>query len=61
MGKAGVLDMATVFGITLEEALKVSDHNPIWAEFSIVEQPSAYSTPGSNAVIANQGVAYPAR
>jgi hypothetical protein len=61
MGKSGVLDMATVFGITLEEALKVSDHNPIWAEFSIVEQPSAYSTPGSNAVIANQGVAYPAR
>jgi endonuclease/exonuclease/phosphatase family metal-dependent hydrolase len=59
MGKAGVLDMATVFGITMDESLKISDHNPIWAEFSIVEQPSAYSTPGSNAVMANQGLVYP--
>ena len=59
MGKAGVLDMATVFGITMEESLKISDHNPIWAEFSIVEQPSAYSTPGSNAVMANQGFVNP--
>jgi hypothetical protein len=46
--------MSTLFGISMEEALKVSDHNPIWAEFSIVEQPSAYSTPGSG-VMANQG------
>jgi hypothetical protein len=62
MGRSGVLDMATVFGITIDEALKVSDHNPIWAEFSIVEQPSAYSTPTpsmGNAVMANQGFGYP--
>jgi hypothetical protein len=54
--------MATVFGITIDEALKVSDHNPIWAEFSIVEQPSAYSNPTpsmGNAVMANQGFGYP--
>jgi endonuclease/exonuclease/phosphatase family metal-dependent hydrolase len=54
VGRAGVLDMSTLYGISMEEALKVSDHNPIWAEFSIVEQPSAYSTPGSG-VMANQG------
>ena len=54
VGRAGVLDMSTLFGIPMEESLKVSDHNPIWAEFSIVEQPSAYSTPGSG-VMANQG------
>ena len=58
-GKAGVLEMTAFFGITMDEALKVSDHNPIWAEFSIVEQPSPYSTPGSNAVMANQGYGYP--
>ncbi|MCY3006756.1 MAG: endonuclease/exonuclease/phosphatase [Planctomycetota bacterium] len=55
VGRAGVLDMATLFGIPMEEALMVSDHNPIWAEFSIVEQPSAYSTPGTSGVMANQG------
>ena len=62
VGRSGVLDMATVFGIPIEEALKVSDHNPIWAEFSIVEQPSPYSTPATqagNAVMANQGFGYP--
>lgn len=55
VGRAGVLDMSTLFGIPMEESLKVSDHNPIWAEFSIVEQPSAYSTPGISGVMANQG------
>lgn len=62
VGRSGVLDMATVFGIPIEEALKVSDHNPIWAEFSIVEQPSPYSTPATqagSAVMANQGFGYP--
>lgn len=59
IGKAGVLDMATVFGITIDESLKVSDHNPIWAEFSIVEQPSPYSASASNGTMANQGFSYP--
>lgn len=60
VGKAGVLDMPTIFGISIEEALKVSDHNPIWAEFSIVEQPSAYSTPMSSSATANQSLGYQA-
>jgi len=58
MGKAGVLDMSTIFSISIDEALKVSDHNPIWAEFSIVEQPSLYSTPSPNAALANQPLGY---
>lgn len=58
MGKAGVLDMSTVFSISIDEALKVSDHNPIWAEFSIVEQPSLYSVPSPSGAIANQPLGY---
>lgn len=45
IGRAGVLEMTKIFGISIDEALKVSDHNPIWAEFTSVEQPSPYSTP----------------
>ncbi|MEX2187190.1 MAG: endonuclease/exonuclease/phosphatase family protein [Pirellulales bacterium] len=36
-GKSGVLDLKTEFKLTDEQALDVSDHQPIWAEFSIYE------------------------
>ncbi len=36
-GKSGVLDLRTEFKLTDEQALEVSDHQPIWAEFSIYE------------------------
>ena len=36
-GRAGVLDMMKSFGLTQEEALQVSDHQPVWAEFSRYE------------------------
>ncbi|WP_166821380.1 endonuclease/exonuclease/phosphatase family protein [Thalassoroseus pseudoceratinae] len=36
-GQSGVLRMADEFGLTLEEALEVSDHEPVWAAFSITE------------------------
>jgi deoxyribonuclease-1-like protein len=36
-GQAGVLDMIREFNLTTDEALEVSDHMPIWAEFSIYE------------------------
>jgi len=32
-GVAGVLDLQATFGIPLETALEVSDHNPVWAAF----------------------------
>lgn len=43
-GKSGVLDLMDMFGIKTEEALRISDHLPIWAEFTTVEQ-----IPGANA------------
>jgi len=36
-GRWGVLDLMTEYGLTREEALKVSDHLPVWAEFSVRE------------------------
>lgn len=36
-GRAGVLDFAKQFGLTLDQALEVSDHCPVWAEFTIRE------------------------
>lgn len=32
-GRAGTLDLQAAFGIELKEALEISDHLPIWAEF----------------------------
>jgi hypothetical protein len=32
-----VLDLQTAFGLPLNNALEVSDHNPVWAAFSPVE------------------------
>ncbi len=45
-GRAGVLDLIREFNLTMEEALEVSDHMPIWAEFSIYEggQPGRIAT-----------------
>ncbi len=36
-GKSGVVDLVRIFNLTTEQALAVSDHFPIWAEFSIFE------------------------
>jgi deoxyribonuclease-1-like protein len=36
-GRWGVLDIINEFGLTKDEALEVSDHFPVWAEFSAVE------------------------
>lgn len=37
-GRFGVVDVLREFNLTMQEALDVSDHLPIWAEFSIYEQ-----------------------
>ncbi len=36
-GKSGVIDMQQAFGLTLEQAQAVSDHQPVWAEFTAGE------------------------
>jgi deoxyribonuclease-1-like protein len=36
-GRWGVIDLVSEFHLTMEEALKVSDHCPIWAEFGVYE------------------------
>ena len=36
-GRAGVLDLMKHFNLTMDQALAVSDHLPIWAEFSVYE------------------------
>lgn len=36
-GRWGVFDMIREFNLTTEEALEVSDHMPVWAEFNLYE------------------------
>jgi len=36
-GQFGVMNLMREFDLTLEEAIEVSDHYPVWAEFSIYE------------------------
>lgn len=36
-GSWGVMDLAAEFGLTVDEALEVSDHLPVWAEFAVRE------------------------
>jgi len=38
-GRWGVLDLQDTFGLPLEKALEVSDHNPVWAAFRPWEAP----------------------
>jgi endonuclease/exonuclease/phosphatase family metal-dependent hydrolase len=50
-GRWGVFDMIRQFNLTTDEALKVSDHQPVWAEFSLQEggQPGRIATRPFNA------------
>ncbi len=36
-GRCGVVDLQREFGLTLPQALEISDHLPVWAEFSVHE------------------------
>jgi endonuclease/exonuclease/phosphatase family metal-dependent hydrolase len=36
-GRSGVFDFLREYNLTLEDALEVSDHLPVWAEFSVYE------------------------
>ena len=39
-GRWGVYDLEGAYGLTRDQALKVSDHLPVWAEFGIWESSS---------------------
>lgn len=36
-GAAGVFNLKDYFGLSMADALRLSDHNPVWAEFSVEE------------------------
>ena len=36
-GRSGILNLMRQYNLSLQEALEVSDHLPVWAEFSIYE------------------------
>jgi endonuclease/exonuclease/phosphatase family metal-dependent hydrolase len=38
-GQRGVVDLQSDLGLSLEQALLISDHMPVWAEFSAYEAP----------------------
>lgn len=40
-GRSGVLDLIGEYGLTEDAALEVSDHCPVWAEFSVYESGAA--------------------
>ncbi len=48
LSAAGVLDFEREYALSPEEALQVSDHFPVWAEFSILESPPANLVRGPN-------------
>ena len=51
-GNSGVMDIATEYGLTLDEAALVSDHMPVWSEFSIYEKvPAAIASPGRSRIL----------
>jgi hypothetical protein len=36
-GRAGVFDFMREYNLTMDEALEISDHLPVWAEFTVYE------------------------
>lgn len=50
-GESGVLDIMNEYNLTYEQAVRVSDHMPVWANFSNLEAPMASMTQGGNGVI----------
>jgi len=42
-GRAGVLDLEQLFQLQLADVERISDHLPVWAEFTITEQPTTFT------------------
>ena len=49
-GRWGVLDLQDTFGLSIDKALEVSDHNPVWAAFRPWETRQVAGTPSSGLV-----------
>ena len=47
-GRWGVFDLEKAFRLTMDQALEVSDHSPVWAEFDIWESPQRNQFSGRN-------------
>jgi deoxyribonuclease-1-like protein len=47
-GRAGAINMEKMFGLQLKDAERISDHLPIWAEFTLTEQPNSSVMMGNN-------------
>lgn len=41
--RSGVLSLRALFGLSVNDAKEISDHNPVWAEFRIGELPNGLS------------------
>jgi endonuclease/exonuclease/phosphatase family metal-dependent hydrolase len=44
-GRAGVLDLRSEYGLSEQQALEVSDHLPVWAEFDVYESTVSGAVP----------------
>jgi deoxyribonuclease-1-like protein len=49
-GRWGVLDLQNTFGLSIDKALEVSDHNPVWAAFRPWETRQVAGNPASGLV-----------
>ncbi len=49
-GRWGVVDIESIFGVSRDQALRVSDHLPVWAEFDVWEANLATNMAGSAAL-----------
>ena len=47
-GRAGIISLEKMFSLQMKDAERISDHVPIWAEFTIVEQPNNNVMMGNN-------------
>lgn len=47
-GRAGIIHLEKVFGLQTKDAGRISDHIPVWAEFTINEQPNSSVMMGNN-------------
>ncbi len=50
-GRAGVMDLEKAFGLQLADVERISDHLPVWAEFTISEQPSAFTASATSGAL----------
>jgi deoxyribonuclease-1-like protein len=48
-GRSGTIDLERMFRVQLQDAERISDHLPVWAEFTISEQPGGFAATASGA------------